>query len=171
MKEAKAVLEIIRSYMKKQEVVVGEEVDEESLYALAKKHKVSHFLIDWAKRGCQTEKIRNEILADFEGQIMKDTNENVEFASILEKFEKENIQTLVVKGFLMKEVYPQSFMRQMCDIDLLVSGSHFRKAMQLLEELGYHKFENTEHHWVFVKEPFMVLELHRKLIHRSRNRV
>lgn len=164
MKEEKVLLEIVKCFLEEKEFVPQEEIDEKRLYHLAKKHKMSNFLMDWAREHCQDAEIRQKIENDYSNQIVKDTNENLEFEAILHAFEEAGIQTLVFKGFLMKAVYPQSYMRQMCDIDLLVAPKDFKRAIKILENLGYKKHYDREHHLVFTKDPFMIIELHRKLI-------
>lgn len=166
MNEMRALLEIIRSFMENREYRISGSLEEEKLYDLARKNKVSNFLVKWAKKDCQSEKIRNLILADYNAQIMRDTNQVIELERIFKCFEEEKVQTLVVKGVVMREVYPQGYMRKMNDVDLLVASGDYKKAVKLLKDLGYRDAKDTEHHLVFWKEPFMKLELHRKLIFR-----
>lgn len=167
MDEIKVLLKIIRNFLQEEkEYDFLEDFDEEKLYHLAKKHKMSNFLMDWSKKNCKSKEIKLKIEMDFNQQLMKDTNESVEFRQILDKFEEANIKTLVFKGFLMKEVYPQSYMRQMSDVDLLAAPNDFKEAVNLMKILGFAKTEDSEHHLVLAKKPFMVVELHRKLICR-----
>lgn len=166
MKEEKVLLEIVKCFFGKKEFVSEEEIDEKRLYALAKKHKMSNFLMDWAKEHCQNDEIRQKIENDYSNQIVKDTNENLEFEAILHAFEDVGIKTLVFKGFLMKAVYPQSYMRQMCDIDLLAEQANFKKAIQVMEELGYQYSYDAELHLIFWKPPFIGVELHKNLSYR-----
>lgn len=163
MKEARALLKIIKAFMEEREIVLEEEIDEEKLYQLAKKHGMSNFLMDWSKNNCQSEKIKQLILEDYNKQIIKDTNQNVELEKILEAFEQNTIKTLVIKGIVIKEIYPQNYMRPMCDTDILVHEENFKEACQLIKKLGYVELEDSEHHIVFVKNKFILLELHRKL--------
>lgn len=164
MNEAKVLLEIITNFIEQKEGGIVSEVDEEKLYQLAVNHRVSNFLVNWAKKKATSKKIKELVLADYHRQIIKDTNENIELEQILQCFEESGVKTLVAKGVTMKEVYPQSYMRQMCDTDLLVAPKDFKKAVAILKEIGYNTFHDTEHHLILKKEPFMIIELHRKLI-------
>ena len=78
MSEEKILLKIIKSFIENRECVVEETIDEERLYELAERHKVSNFLVSWAKKYCQSEKVKEKVLADYNTQIIKDTNENME---------------------------------------------------------------------------------------------
>lgn len=164
MEEAKALLKIIKAFLEEREIIVEEAIDEERLYELARKHGMSNFLMDWSKSCCHSEKIKQLVLEDYHRQIIKDTNQNVELTKILDVFEQNGIRTLVVKGVVMKENYPQNYMRPMCDMDILTDEKDFKLASQLMDKLGYQKFYNYEKHLIFTKQPFFMIELHRKLM-------
>lgn len=164
MNEEKALLKVIKYFIKEQNFSSKMEIDEEKLYRLAKKHKVSNFLYEWSKNDCHSENVQKAICADYNGQIIRDTNENIELENILNHFENARIETLVVKGVTMKEVYPQTYMRQMCDIDLMIHDKDFKKATEIMKNLGYKEFYDHEKHLVFEKNSLILVEMHRKLI-------
>ncbi len=164
MKEAKILLEIVKCFLWEKEYTSYNDIDEEKLYQLAKINNLSNFLENWAQKYCKSEKIKNQIDQDYTTQIVKDTNQNIEIEKILTTFEKNKIRTLVVKGALMKNIYPQNYMRQMCDVDILVEDINFQKSSQIMKNMGYHRCHNHEKHLVFEKVPFMIVELHRKLV-------
>ena len=163
-KEAKILLKIIKNFLSETETTIEKEIDEEKLYQLAKAHSVSNFLQKWAQKDCQSQAIKEEINQDYTSQIVKDTNQNIEIEKLLYRLEQNNIKTLVVKGVIMKDIYPQNYMRQMCDIDILVEDNDFKKVTKMIREMGFHKLYNHEKHLVLTKPPFMIIELHRKLI-------
>lgn len=164
MEEAKVLLKIIKSFIEDTKCPQTQEIEEKVLYQLAKKHKVENFLKEWAKTSCQSETIKNQVLASYHTQIIKDTNETIELEQILNKLEEAKIETFLIKGVTMKEVYSKDYMRQMCDIDLLVHSKDFKRASQELEKLGFDKFFDHEKHLVFQKKPFIFVELHRRLL-------
>ena len=164
MKEAKYLLEIIKCFLLEQDLDVNDDIDEKKLYQLAKVNNLSNFLQNWSQKYCKSEEIRNQIYEDYVAQIVKDTNQNIETEKILNALEKNHIKTLVVKGVLMKDLYPQNYMRQMSDIDILVDVNNFKKATQIMENMNYQKYYNHEKHLIFSKPPFIFVELHRKLV-------
>ena len=131
MKEAKSLLEIMKCFLNEKECIINSDIDENKLYHLAQVNSVSNFLQSWAQKYCKSEKIKTEIYKDYTTQIVKDTNQNIEIEKILNTLEENNIKTLVVKGVLMKDIYPQNYMRQMCDIDILVNDNDFKKPQKL----------------------------------------
>lgn len=164
MKEARALLKIIKAFMEEREVVLEEEIDEEKLYQLARRHGMSNFLMDWSKCNCHLEKIKQLILEDYNRQIIKDTNQNVELERIFEHFEEAGIETLLVKGATTKEAYPQDYMRSMHDMDMMIHERDFKKASKMMKSLGFEEFYDHEKHLVFTKKPWIIVEMHRKLI-------
>lgn len=164
MKEAKNLLKIIKFFLYEKECILNNEVDEEKIYKLAKINGVSNFLENWAQKYCKSKKVKAEVYKDYTTQIVKDTNENIEIEKILNILEENNIQALVVKGAIMKNIYPQNYMRGMCDIDILVNKNDFKKTSQIMKNMGFSKFYNYEKHLIFTKPPFIIVELHRKLV-------
>lgn len=164
MKEAKVLLKIIKAFIEEREIVLDETIDEEKLYQLAKRHEMSHYLIEWSKNDCQSERIKQLIWEDYNRQIIKDTNQNLELDKIFQQFEENGILTLLVKGATTKEAYRYDYMRVMHDIDIMIQESNFKKATQIMNSLGFEEFYDHEKHLVFTKDSWLVVEMHRKLI-------
>lgn len=164
MKEAKSLLEIVKCFLLEKDCTLDYDIEEKKLYQLAKVNQLSNFLENWAQKNSKSETIRNQIAQDYSTQIVKDTNQTIEIEKILNAFEENHIKTLIVKGAVIKDIYPQNYMRQMCDIDILVEPDNFKKAAKIMKDMGYQKYYNYEKHLVFTKDPFIIVELHRKLI-------
>lgn len=164
MKEAKVLLEIVKSFLLEKDCTINYDIDEEKLYQIAKANNISNFLENWSNQYAKSEKVKQEIAKDYTAQIVKDTNQNIEIEKILNMLENNHIKTLVVKGVLMKDIYPQNYMRQMCDIDILVDKNDFKKATKIMEHMGFKKFYDHEKHLIFTKPPFIIVEMHRKLV-------
>lgn len=164
MKEAKVLLKIIKAFIEEREIVLDETIDEEKLYQLAKRHEMSHYLIEWSKKDCQLGRIKQLILEDYHRQIIKETNQNLELEKILQHFEENGIVTLLVKGATTKEAHRYDYMRVMHDIDILIHEADFKKATQIMNSLGFEEFYDHEKHLVFTKDSWIVVEMHRKLI-------
>lgn len=164
MKEAKSLLEIVKCFLLEKDCTLDYDIEEKKLYQLAKVNQLSNFLENWAQKNSKSETIRNQIAQDYSAQIVKDTNQTIEIEKILNAFEENHIKTLIVKGSVIKDIYPQNYMRQMCDIDILVEPDNFKKAAKIMKDMGYQKYYNYEKHLIFTKDPFIIVELHRKLI-------
>ena len=162
MNEIIALLNIIRNYIKNEKCCIDVKVDENKLYEIAEQNKVSNFLKYWADEYA-TDSMKNKVQMDFNKQILKDTNQSIEFENLLNKFEQLGIKTLIFKGFLTKSLYPQDYMRKMCDIDILVEKKDFKKAAKAIRELGFKKLYDHEKHLIFVKNVIVIVEVHREM--------
>jgi len=73
---------------------------------------------------------------------------------------KANIPYLFLKGSVLKEYYPDAYMRTQCDIDVLVRRLDLPKAEEVFLENGYTK-TSIEHHEVsFFSQSGVHIELH-----------
>ena len=162
MDEALILLQIIKDYIRDEKCYINKKVDENKLFQIANIHNVSNFLQSWANEYA-TKEIKDKIDMDFNKQILKDINQSIEFENLLNRLEESDIKTLVFKGFLTKSLYPQEYMRKMCDIDILVEKQNLKKTSQIIKELGFERFNNYEKHLSFVKNILVIIQLHRDI--------
>lgn len=96
--------------------------------------------------------------------IVKDITQLSELESIGAAFSSAGIRYLPLKGSIIKHYYPQSDMRTMADIDMLIDPENVGKARDIMLSLGY----SCEHfgydvHDIYHKPPVMNVEIHREL--------
>lgn len=137
------------------------------LYNLASFHSLTVFLKPNMDENTTSKDIIKKVTEDYFLAIKRDTIQLKELSTILDLFEKNNIDCLPLKGSIIKYLYPDSFYRIMGDIDILVKEKDFKKAKKIIESLGYKSKFNTEHHLEFEKPPFMIIELHRMLLEKK----
>ena len=94
--------------------------------------------------------------------IKEKVQEN-DILDIIKAFEKENIDMLFFKGFVLKDIYPLKDMRVMGDIDFLVQEKDVDKACKVLESIGFKKDENTDFNVEIGYKRNIEVELHKKL--------
>lgn len=69
-----------------------------------------------------------------------------EISRMAEVFEQEGIPYLPLKGAVMREYYPEPWMRTSCDIDILVHESDLKRAIDSLKRsLSYKQTGRTAH--------------------------
>ncbi|MGN1339463.1 MAG: nucleotidyltransferase family protein [Oscillospiraceae bacterium] len=96
--------------------------------------------------------------------LVKDITQLAELESISAAFSAGGVRFLPLKGCIIKHLYPQSDMRTMSDIDMLIDPENAEKARDIMAGLGY----SCEHfgydvHDVYHKPPVMSVEVHREL--------
>lgn len=90
--------------------------------------------------------------------------QQLEMDSLLERLENSQIDCLPLKGYFMKNYYPESTFRSMTDFDVLLKAFDVKEMQAWMENIGYEvEDKGDEHHDVYVKKPYMVAELHRDL--------
>ena len=100
-------------------------------------------------------------------------HQDIELDALKACFEKNGIDFLVLKGGVLRPLYPSPDMRSMCDLDILVRSEQLNRASELmLGELGY-KADGVvegEHDIGFSKPPFINIELHHSITDKHGNR-
>lgn len=114
---------------------------------------------------------KNDLLSDgeikrkFESQIrlalFRYETQNAELDAIKEVFEKNDIDFIPLKGAVIRNYYPEPWLRQSCDIDILVKETDVLRAINTLEkELGYNTKSKNYHDYTLFSESGVHLELH-----------
>ena len=75
-------------------------------------------------------------------------------------FEKNEIDYIPLKGSVLRNLYPEPWMRTSCDIDILVHEEELEKAIQVIEEGTAIKFVKRSYHDVSMTDGRIHLELH-----------
>lgn len=129
------------------------------LTALLAKTLIDKGLLDKTD-GCYGEFFNAELTAIYRYEKM-----NSAFLKLCETFEKEKIPFMPLKGAVLRQYYPEPWMRTSCDIDILIRSSDMNKAVEALQsDMGCH-FDRKYLHDVSLFEPSNVhVELHYILV-------
>jgi hypothetical protein len=88
-----------------------------------------------------------------------------------ERFEKEGIYHQALKGSVLKRLYPTPELREMSDIDLMIYDENLNRAKKVVEEMGFTLLESVKHHDIYVKAPFLIIELHHTLYDKDIDKI
>lgn len=84
-----------------------------------------------------------------------------ETGRICELFEKEGIPYILLKGSVIREFYPEPWLRASCDIDILIKEEDLQRAENsFLNVLGYKNAVKGAHDWSFKTVNGVLVELH-----------
>ena len=105
---------------------------------------------------------------DFEEEKFKAIRKNIildtEREAVLAELEKAGIWYMPLKGSILKDLYPQTGMRQMCDVDILFDNNFTDDMLRIMDDLGYQKKKESFGHDIeFSKEPVSYFEMHIQL--------
>ncbi|MBQ8133616.1 MAG: nucleotidyltransferase family protein [Clostridia bacterium] len=145
--------------------------DWSELIKLCKIHKITA-LVNIAVSKADDDVILPEIKQSFNKEYLKAVRVNILFDAesgrIFRLFKENHICNLPLKGCVLKDYYPETFLRQMGDIDVLILPQDSIKVKELMTESGYEcKTYGISRHDEYFKKPFYTYEIHRNLFHES----
>lgn len=84
---------------------------------------------------------------------------------VLEEGKKRKIPIIVFKGPVLGELYPEPMLRNSCDVDLYVKPEELQKMENLLQDMGFRKYEEHSKKYVpvYCFENLLVIEAHCRL--------
>lgn len=135
-----------------------------SVCSLAEHHDVTHLVADAIGRlsvVVPNEKLANAIAKEQLKAIFRSERIDGELEALCTLFETEKIEYLPLKGAVIRELYPEKWMRTSCDIDILVRKNDLERAGKaVVEKLGY-AYRGTGDHDVGYTSPSGIhFELH-----------
>lgn len=143
-----------------------EELSFEGIFKKAKAHHVDAMTFYAVE---QLEKKPEKALYDHWAEsrnksIFRDMNQSYEISLIKKKLEENKVRFVPLKGTILKELYPQSDMRYMCDMDFLIDEESKAAVKNILTDLGYQidQYDQGKHD-VYFKKPVMNVEVHRSI--------
>lgn len=91
-----------------------------------------------------------------------------EIQNLLDGMERDGVDCLPMKGWILRDCYPQPLMRSMGDFDVLVRDTDCRRMQTWMESKGYTTVEAGQtFHDEYCKAPCMYVELHHSLLDKS----
>lgn len=105
-----------------------------ALFRLASMHQVSHFVAYvMMTRGDE------RFAKPFYAAAALTAKQQVAVGEISGRLSEKKIPHIMLKGVVVRRLYPESWMRNSCDIDVFVKEEHLKDAEDILVSLGYEK--------------------------------
>lgn len=150
----------------------SEDVYMKAVFALGYNHKMLHTIYEKAYNSG----IISETDSDFKiwkNQYIlyktRDTRQQIAKDEIIDVLTENGIRVMPLKGLLIKDLYPNTYLRQMTDLDILIDKDNKSKVKSLLKSIGYKEFEGGKKHFSMVKKPSINLEIHLKIFENDWN--
>lgn len=152
----------------------GERIDEEirnlipqclsAIYNLAKRHDLAHLLVDTLDKNDlfpENQEIKKRLFYERNMAVYRYEQIKYELGELCRALEEAKIPYMPLKGSVIRQYYPEFWMRTSCDIDILVRAEDLEKAGEvLISQLNY-KFESRYSHDVsYYTESGVHVELH-----------
>ena len=163
--------------------VCGEEILQETesfldsdtlqeLYVLSKRHDMTHIVTQAIRKlNVDTD---NEVIKSFEKQqmlaIFRYQKIQYELERLCGALEEAKIKYIPLKGSVIRNYYPEPWLRTSCDIDIFVESKDLSDAVEyIVEKLNYKKGNKNLHDYSLFSESGVHLELHYDLIEEMRH--
>lgn len=138
-------------------------IDIKELYALSKHHDLAHIVFNAAiKNGLigkdneAYDKLNKQILM----AITRYQQQNYELNRICKCFQENNIRFVPLKGSIIRDYYPQPWLRTSCDIDILIHEEDLDKATNALLSIGFSTDGKRNYHDISFFLNNVHIELH-----------
>ena len=140
----------------------------EEIVDIAKRNSIEYLLLGGVVKASNIPEESKEYLRKLVVSSLMRTGVQLEQVRKIEDcFEAKGIKNQPMKGAKLKFMYPSPQLREMGDVDILVDEKEMQKAAELMKELGYTLQVSVKHHDVYVKPPFMVVEVHRSMYDKT----
>lgn len=133
----------------------------DDLLYISKKHMLSSMVgLTLQKYGYSCSVFNKSISLAQSREIVYDN----ELKLVKSALDNSGIWYMPLKGIVLKDLYPEFAMREMCDVDILFDSKRSLDVKEQMEKLGYettvfNKFNDDK----YLKTPFSSIEMHRVL--------
>ena len=154
---------------KSQYVFTDEELA--GIYKLSKSHDLAHLVGDAL---IKNDLVKNdEVKAKFQKQIMlavyRYEKMNYELGRLRTVLNEVQIPFIPLKGSVLRQYYPEPWMRTSCDIDVLVHGEDLQRMVSYLSDnLGYRRESQNSHDISMFTQGGVHVEVHYDLVEDNR---
>lgn len=134
----------------------------EPLFTLSSRHDMAHLV-----GASLFEEGINDVYSAFEHShllaIFRHESIVYEQERVCQLLEDAEIAHMPLKGALLRDLYPDPWMRTSCDVDVLIAASDLDRAVSLLSQNGYTVGEKTSHDVGLSSGGQIPVELHFRL--------
>ncbi len=146
----------------------GSQINWREILRLSASHRVDNLIFEAISMLPDEEKPTQKALERLEqdsiAQVIQDANQISEVEKLIDEFEAQCIPAIMLKGWVMKDLYPRTDLRSRADTDIFIRSSDQEKIHRIILNRGFQtvtyggKKDN-----VYNKEPFVTLEMHKNL--------
>ena len=172
----KKIIEMLNAYIHSEKLGEGFEkkISVEDIVKYANIHHISGPVYSILSKDERLKKMNVDVAENFKKDVIYQSLMQIthlkNVSNILKVFKEKNIEVIVLKGLVIRELYQNPNLRIMSDADILVKKNSLGKVSKVLEQLGY---ISTKHigdhgaHLVFVKQGCLPIEVHWTLINKD----
>ena len=127
---------------------------------IAKRQKILPVITVGLKKLGHSDLLTEELIKGEAKAVFDYTQRNVSLNEISDVLDKTSIPYIPLKGSVIRDLYPEPWMRTSSDIDILIHHEDIDKAIEVLESNTSFKYLSRELHDVHLVSDRVHLELH-----------
>lgn len=163
--ETRNILNIIKSGITEEKIELSKDISFDKLKELTNKHCI-FTLIYYALNKCGVtldDNLNKRLSKLVISEIYVSEQQLYYIKKIESMFESNNIDYMLLKGSILKKLYPKPEIRRMGDIDILIKEEQYQEIAEIMEKLGF-VFEYESNHELVWKKDSIMIELHKILV-------
>jgi predicted nucleotidyltransferase len=146
-----------------QEIYLNPIQDEKDFYFKALENGLIGIIYHALKKENVSDTLSKHLTKDFYAYIASDVKYHQAIKKLNSLLNEHGIDHIFLKGSKLKNIYPESYMRAMGDIDILVHPQDMKKVSQLFENNDILLKMKSEQHDLFMMHQEITIEIHPKL--------
>lgn len=168
--ETSYLIQIIKGMLHEEEntceLVFPEEFDFRKLFQIANHNGISNMAaFSISKNNNIPDEIRNLFEKQRFAIISQQVNCKKVMSELIEILEEANVKGIVLKGMILKDYYPNPFMRSMSDIDVYAEQEEIEKLGDLMARHGFSEgVIGRANHYEYIKYGVAKIEFHPELV-------
>ena len=158
----KQMFELVKAALKGEKANIDFPLDF-NFYKLAQENGISGLIFTALDPNQVPESIFQDFQKDFYEYLAKDSKQMSVVKRITNLLNENQITHIFLKGTYLKSLYPDSYMRSMGDIDVLVKAEDLTKVHQIFESDKIKLVSTSPNHDIFNAGRGVCIEVHPKL--------
>lgn len=166
--ESRYLLYVIRNAVKQQKIdPPSEALNWDDFFALSKKNEIFSLVTT----ELPTEYLPHDLAQKFDNftksEMVRIIAMNNELATVEKLLNEHGVKYMLLKGSVIRNLYPKQLMRQMSDVDILYDVTKRGDVFEIMNSLGYPKPFESGNSDDFHKKPYYTFEFHNRLFKDS----
>lgn len=164
--QQKGILTLVRAAITGESLPLPADFSLEDAFVQITRHQIACLAFEGAVR-CGISKqlpVMQQLFRSYCINLKMSQGQMRAIAALCEVFEEHQIDYLLMKGILLKQIYPKHELRRMHDADILIRDEQYPKIKKIVTALGYAEQEDTSDHTYTWQNEDLYMELHKRPI-------
>lgn len=135
-------------------------IDERAFYMLALENGLSALVHKGLNQKMISVKLKQMLQRNFYDYVARDTKQQLLVQRLDDSLNEHEIDHIFLKGTMLKKIYPETYLRGMGDIDILVQAHKMKHVHEVFKKEKITCTSKSKQHDVFQTEDELLIEIH-----------